>query len=52
MSEIVALSTQTFTDISVLKGMNMYQILSVYLTSNNNYGHKTVVTPKPGTGIR
>jgi hypothetical protein len=32
---------QTFTDIRALKIMNMYQILSIYLITNKNYGQKT-----------
>ena len=33
--------SQTFTDIRVLKVMNMCQILSMYLNANKNYGKKT-----------
>ena len=33
--------SQTFIDIRAVKVMNMYQILSIYLTANKHYGPKT-----------
>jgi hypothetical protein len=32
---------QTFADIGALKVMNKYQILSMYLIANTNYGQQT-----------
>jgi hypothetical protein len=42
--------SQTFTDVTALKVMNMCQIVTIYLNENKNYGQKPVVTVEPGTG--
>ena len=34
---------ETFTNIGVLKIMNMYQIMSIYLITNKHYGQKETV---------
>ena len=30
--------------------MNMFQIITIYLTENKNYSQQTVVMVEPGTG--
>ena len=41
---------ETFRDIRAQKGMNMFQIITIYLNENKNDVKLTGITVEPGTG--